>query len=132
MADDEGSPEFAGALGRPEQQGVYDLRTMRLRLLYFGVLRELMDTSAELIDVQDAATVGELLRLSEMRASNLGKPQSSVWSTLAVAVNREYVGRATVLGEGDEVALLPPVSGGVFAGVLCESRLLTDRFRRTQ
>ena len=32
---------------------------------------------------------------------------------MAVAVNREYAGKATVLREGDEVALLPPVSGGV-------------------
>jgi molybdopterin converting factor small subunit len=32
-----------------------------------------------------------------------------------VAVNREYASLATVLREGDEVALLPPVSGGADA-----------------
>jgi molybdopterin synthase catalytic subunit len=37
----------------------------------------------------------------------------SLWSSLAVAVNREYVTAAHPLSDGDEVALLPPVSGGV-------------------
>ena len=32
-----------------------------------------------------------------------------VWSSLAVAVNREYAAASAVLHEGDEVALLPPV-----------------------
>ena len=31
---------------------------------------------------------------------------------IAVAVNREYAGRDPLLGEGDEIALIPPVSGG--------------------
>jgi molybdopterin synthase catalytic subunit len=43
------------------------------------------------------------------RAESAGHP---VWSALAVAVNREYAAASAVLHEGDEVALLPPVSGG--------------------
>jgi hypothetical protein len=38
-----------------------------------------------------------------------------VWKSIAVAVNREYAGLAHILNEGDEVALLPPVSGGCYA-----------------
>ena len=38
-----------------------------------------------------------------------------LWRSLAVAVNREYASQAVVLREGDEVALLPPVSGGCCA-----------------
>jgi hypothetical protein len=36
-----------------------------------------------------------------------------IWDTLAVAVNREYAGAATLLHDADELALLPPVSGGL-------------------
>jgi len=36
------------------------------------------------------------------------------WDSIAVAVNREYARLDTVLREGDEVALLPPVSGGSY------------------
>jgi molybdopterin converting factor small subunit len=35
-----------------------------------------------------------------------------LWRSLAVAVNREYASQAAVLCDDDEVALLPPVSGG--------------------
>ena len=35
-----------------------------------------------------------------------------LWRSLAVAVNREYGSTSIVLRDGDEVALLPPVSGG--------------------
>lgn len=38
-----------------------------------------------------------------------------LWRSLAVAVNREYASPDAALGDGDEVALLPPVSGGCFA-----------------
>ena len=39
------------------------------------------------------------------------------WTSIAVAVNQEYVQRSAVLREGDEVALLPPVSGGSKEGL---------------
>jgi molybdopterin converting factor subunit 1 len=90
----------------------YDRRDMRVRVLYFGVLKDLLQASEEVVEVQVGATVAELLSLSELRASNSRKPESRVWSALAVAVNREYAGPGTVLREGDEVAFLPPVSGG--------------------
>ena len=41
-----------------------------------------------------------------------GDAEGGIWTALAVAVNQEYVGRDRVLADGDEVALLPPVSGG--------------------
>ena len=58
------------------------------------------------------ATVEDVVRLLRARASN---GSGAVWTASAVAVNCEYAGVATVLKDGDEVALLPPVSGG--AGV---------------
>ncbi len=74
--------------------------------------------------------MGELLRLLEGR----GLRDEAVWKTLAVAVNREYAGLETVLQDGDEVALLPPVSGGCFvgrvsAGALSQVRNLTSAKR---
>ena len=45
--------------------------------------------------------------------------EERMWRSLAVAVNREYSSLVEVLCEGDEVALLPPVSGGSSAGRVC-------------
>jgi molybdopterin converting factor small subunit len=85
---------------------------MRVELRCFGVLKEFFGGERELVELADGGSVGELLRLLERR----GRRDESVWKTLAVAVNREYAGLETVLQDGDEVALLPPVSGGCCAG----------------
>lgn len=81
---------------------------MRVRVLYFAVLREVMRRSEEVVEVEPGTSAGELLDLLESRAS---KPDR-IWTRLAMAVNREYAARDAVLREGDEIALLPPVSGG--------------------
>jgi molybdopterin converting factor subunit 1 len=91
---------------------------MRVRVLYFGVLREMLGRSDEAMDLNEGATVGELVRVLRGRASNESMADDRLWSSLAVAVNREYVAAETVLRGGDEVALLPPVSGGLLCAGL--------------
>ncbi len=84
---------------------------MRVKVLCFGVLKDLLGIAKEMVEVQDGAAVGDLLRILQSRASNV-RMDDRVWKSVAVAVNRQYEGAACVLHEGDEVALLPPVSGG--------------------
>jgi molybdopterin converting factor small subunit len=89
-------------------------------VLFFGVLRDSFGGPDEVAELPDGATVGELLGLLRGRTSkdlmDEGKRSSDeqLWRSLAVAVNREYGSTSIVLREGDEVALLPPVSGGSF------------------
>jgi molybdopterin converting factor subunit 1 len=87
---------------------------MRVRVLYFGVLKERFGVAEEEIDAPEGTTVGDLLRILVERTSNL-KMETRIWQTVAVAVNREYGSHGVALSDGDEVALLPPVSGGSFA-----------------
>jgi molybdopterin synthase catalytic subunit len=79
---------------------------MQVRVLFFGVLKDLLSSSGEAVTLPEGATVAQLM---EQLRDGVGHP---VWSALAVAVNREYAAASAVLHEGDEVALLPPVSGG--------------------
>nr|WP_281383415.1 molybdenum cofactor biosynthesis protein MoaE [Granulicella aggregans] len=81
-------------------------------MLYFGILKDTLGQERESLELGDAATVEDVVRLLRARASN---GSDAIWHSMAVAVNREYAGSATVLRDGDEVAFLPPVSGG--AGV---------------
>jgi molybdopterin converting factor subunit 1 len=81
---------------------------MRVRVLYFGVLKEVLGLEREEVDVAEDCSVAELLRLIADRSRSL----PGVWTSLAVAVNQEYVSASALLHDGDEVALLPPVSGG--------------------
>jgi MoaE-MoaD fusion protein len=88
---------------------------MQVRVLFFGVLKDLLSSSGEAVTLPEGATVAQLMEQlrdgvsTDHRAGSAGHP---VWSALAVAVNREYAAASAVLHEGDEVALLPPVSGG--------------------
>jgi molybdopterin converting factor subunit 1 len=82
---------------------------MRVTVLYFGVLKDVMGHRSAVMDVAEGASVAELLILH--RSS--GKAAASVWDSIAVAVNQEYARAEDVLKDGDEVALLPPVSGGI-------------------
>lgn len=85
---------------------------MRVTVLFFGMVKELAGTERRTLEMAAGASVMELVGVCAAQASK----QSEVWTSLAVAVNQEYVSRATVLAEGDEVALLPPVSGGQCGG----------------
>lgn len=81
---------------------------MRLRILVFGVLKDLLPESSATLELPDGACVRNLLdHYRELFAGH-----DELWGTLAVAVNREYVSTGHALRDGDEVALLPPVSGG--------------------
>jgi molybdopterin converting factor subunit 1 len=84
---------------------------MRVELLYFGVLKEQMGRAGETVELPDRTEVGALLLVLRNRTSN-NQMEERVWQSLAVAVNREYAAVDLVLRDGDEVALLPPVSGG--------------------
>jgi MoaE-MoaD fusion protein len=81
---------------------------MRVRVLFFGVLKDLAGKSADEIELRDGASAGDLLAYY---AHSIPQIKASLASA-AVAVNQEYAGPDTKLKAGDEVALLPPVSGG--------------------
>jgi molybdopterin converting factor small subunit len=96
--------------------------TMRVKVLYFGVLRDRFGASDETVEVADGVAVGDFLSILLGRTSKnlMGNAaerglDEQLWRSLAVAVNREYSLQNVVLRDGDEVALLPPVSGGSFA-----------------
>ena len=84
---------------------------MRVKLMSFGVLKDLLGAATEEVDLAEGSTVADLLQILEQRTSN-SSMGAKVWQCLAVAVNREYSSADVVLRDGDEVALLPPVSGG--------------------
>jgi MoaE-MoaD fusion protein len=81
---------------------------MRIRVLYFGALRDIFRREKDTLSLSEGATVGTLLE--HFRAT--APEQNSFWGAIAVAVNQEFARADQPLAEGDEVALLPPVSGG--------------------
>ncbi len=85
---------------------------MRVRVLYFGVLKDVVGIEREDMEVEPGCPVAALLHQIRGRDLNQSRAESRYWSSIAIAVNQEYVPATTVLQDGDEVAFLPPVSGG--------------------
>jgi molybdopterin synthase catalytic subunit/molybdopterin converting factor small subunit len=78
---------------------------MHVTVRLFAGLRELAGTGRRGLDLPDGALVGEV-----WPSLGLGDEPAG----LVYAVNRAYVERERELADGDEVALIPPVSGGAF------------------
>lgn len=85
------------------------LRLVLIQLRYFGMLKDLLGCDRETLELADGSRVEDAVSVLRNRASNR---EAQIWAAMAVAVNLEYVCESTLLREGDEVALLPPVSGG--------------------
>ena len=84
---------------------------MQVRILPFGVLKDWLSPGG--CELPDGATVAMLL--DRLPAANPALP-ARVLEGIAVSVNAEFATPATILHNGDEVGLLPPVSGGTAQG----------------
>lgn len=81
---------------------------MHVHVRFFASVREKLRSSELTVEVAGDATVHDLLdQLCRQYA-----PLADVRRALRVAVNQEYVDVGHTLSDNDEVALIPPVSGG--------------------
>jgi molybdopterin synthase catalytic subunit len=84
------------------------MRAMRVRVLFFGRLKEAVGKAEDSVELAAPARVKDLYAVYAGRFPAFGAMRGSV----VAAVNQELVGWDTELAEGSEVAFLPPVSGG--------------------
>src|SRR5258708_17240295 len=78
---------------------------MRVRVLYFGVLKDVCGCEREELELADGASVADMSRVYRGRFAG----REGLWDSIAVAVNQEYAGGGDLFKDGGEVALLPPV-----------------------
>jgi molybdopterin synthase catalytic subunit len=83
---------------------------MHVRVIAFGILKEWLGPDAARVELREGATVGTLLE--QLQAQLPERAPREALSGIAVGVNAEYARAAHILHDGDEVGLLPPVSGG--------------------
>jgi molybdopterin synthase catalytic subunit len=81
---------------------------MRVQLKLFASFREAVGARELLWEMDDGATVQALLDSLVDQYPELGKSLDQGM----VALNHEYVSHNAALSDGDEVGLIPPVSGG--------------------
>jgi MoaE-MoaD fusion protein len=81
---------------------------VRIRVLFFGVLRDVVGVREDSLDVPEG---GRLETVFEHYAARFPKLREMAASTV-LALNQQFSSPSAPLAEGDEVAFLPPVSGG--------------------
>jgi MoaE-MoaD fusion protein len=81
---------------------------MRVRVLFFGRLKDIVGVAQEDAELSEGSRVADLFERYGRQHPQLAEFRASI----AASRNQEYCEWRTVLGSGDEVAFLPPVSGG--------------------
>ena len=90
---------------------------MQITIRLFAALRERAGTSSLDVELPDDATAGDA-----WAALSLGEQPPGI----AYAINRAYAEAATPLQAGDELALIPPVSGGAAPARAASARLTAE------
>jgi len=80
---------------------------MKINILAFGIAKDIFNGSSIYLDISNDATVYNLKYLLEQQYPRLKQLKSYM-----VAVNNEYALPGDTIHERDEVAIIPPVSGG--------------------
>jgi len=81
---------------------------MTIRVLFFGASHDITGFEEERLELVPGTALDDLRRRYEARFPRLGE----MGAALLTAVNQELRERSWPLADGDEVAFLPPVSGG--------------------
>jgi molybdopterin synthase catalytic subunit len=81
---------------------------MRIRVKLFAAAREMVGEREVAIELKEGTTVGDLMEGVFSRYPGL----KAMAGSLVFSVNRELAERSVGLQDGDEVGIIPPVSGG--------------------
>jgi molybdopterin converting factor subunit 1 len=80
---------------------------MKINVLAFGIVKDIFGASSVNVELPEQGTTGNLKQSLESSYTRLKQLASYM-----VAVNNEYAEDEDILSERDEVAIIPPVSGG--------------------
>ena len=81
---------------------------MQIRVLFFGLLKDFADSNDQTVDLPEGATIESLFAHFVSRYPKL----EGLADSIALARNQQFAQPGELLADGDEIAFLPPVSGG--------------------
>src|SRR5579872_843557 len=100
---------------------------MQVRILFFGVLKDLTGRASDLLNLPEHATLADVVTHYE----DINPRLNELAPSLALSINQEFAAPDSPLKEGDEIAFLPPVSGGASDshgnGDRCSSFIVRDK-----
>jgi MoaE-MoaD fusion protein len=97
----------------PETRGVWDQSVtmigVRVRVLFFGQLKDIVGRREDTLDLTDSASLGDVFARYSERFPRLAELRGSI----VLARNQQFADASAAVADGDEIAFLPPVSGGL-------------------
>lgn len=90
---------------------------MQVRVLFFGALKDIVGRTEDIVEVSAGATLEDIFDHYAQENATLAASRSS----LVFACNQEFSKPDMIVNENDEVAFLPPVSGGLVSGGLLKN-----------
>ena len=82
--------------------------SVRVKVLFFGRLKEIAGGAEEFVELTSGSRIEELFATFVARQPEFASYRRSV----VASRNQEFAAWSTPLDSGDEIAFLPPVSGG--------------------
>ena len=79
---------------------------MKIRILAFGIVKDIFGSSSITVELQDASVTALKTLLEDIY------PRLKQLASYMVAVNNEYADAGMTIMDNDEIAVIPPVSGG--------------------
>jgi molybdopterin synthase catalytic subunit len=83
---------------------------MRVKVLFFGQLKDIVGRSEEILELPEQARLASVFEHYSAAFPKLGEMAQSI----VLARNQEFSPAHAAVADGDEIALLPPVSGGAY------------------
>ena len=80
---------------------------MVVRIRLFAVMAQMAGAGSVMLELPDGSPVQAIRPALERQFAKMAWPAGTM-----LAVNQEYAGENVILQSGDEVAIIPPVSGG--------------------
>jgi MoaE-MoaD fusion protein len=96
---------------------------MKVRVIYFGMLKDAVGRQIDEVTLPEGSTLGDLVQ-DRIQHTNV---IDNFRKVLAFSVNQEYAQLSTLLKDGDEIAMLPPVSGGAGPEKTPRCRLVREK-----
>jgi molybdopterin synthase catalytic subunit len=81
---------------------------VRVKVLFFGMLKDIVGRAEDHIELADGSRIESVFACYARQFPRLSDMESSI----VLACNQEFCDRSAAIREGDEIAFLPPVSGG--------------------
>lgn len=81
---------------------------MQTRVLFFGKLKDIVGAAERSVEIHSKETIDDLFQRLSRDLPGIAAFRSSV----VASRNQEFAPWTTILEPGDEIAFLPPVSGG--------------------